>query len=64
MFRPEFQYVEKLLLDQLHKSGWLYKYGKELAPVTSDGRSSLKEVVLTYKLETAINGFLIELGYE
>ncbi len=53
--QPEFLYVEKPALDQLQEDKkWSYKDGRELAPETSDIRSSLKEVVLIPKLEEAI----------
>ena len=54
MTQPEFLYVEQPALDQLQKNGWSYKDGRDLAPDTSDSRSSLKEVVLTHNLEAAI----------
>tara|TARA_Y100001968_G_scaffold27029_1_gene21101 strand:- start:175 stop:570 length:396 start_codon:yes stop_codon:yes gene_type:complete len=54
MSGDEFLYSEQPALDQLQSNGWFYKDGKELAPETSNIRSSLKEVILTSNLEKAI----------
>ena len=54
MSGDEYAYVELPALNQLRKNNWSYKDGRELAPETSDSRSSLKEVVLTHNLEAAI----------
>ncbi len=54
MSQPELLYVEQPALDQLQKNGWSYKDGRELAPDTSNIRSSFKEVVLTPNLEQSI----------
>ena len=54
MSHPELLYVEQPALDQLHKNGWSYKDGRELAPDTLDSRSSSKEVILTPNLEQAL----------
>ena len=54
MSQPELLYVEQPALDQLQSNGWSYKDGRELAPDTSDIRSSLKDVILTPNLEQAI----------
>ena len=54
MSGDEFLYSEKPALDQLQSNGWSYKDGRELAPDTSDIRPSLKEVVLSPKLEQGI----------
>ena len=54
MIGDELLQVEQPALDQLLTNGWSYKDGRELAPETSDFRSSLKEVVLTSNLQKAI----------
>ena len=54
MLGDEFLYSEKAALDQLQSNGWSYQDGKQLAPDTSDIRSSLKEVTLTPNLKQAI----------
>ena len=54
MSGDEFLYSEKPALDQLQSNGWSYQDGRELAPDTSDIRSSLKDVILTPNLEQAI----------
>ena len=54
MSGDEFLYSEHPALDQLQSNGWSYIDGRELAPDTSDIRSSLKEVILTPNFEQAI----------
>ena len=54
MLGDELLHVEQPALDQLLTNGWSYKDGRELAPETSDFRTSLKEVVLTSNLQKAI----------
>ncbi len=54
MSGDEFLFVEKPALDQLQRNGWSYKNGRELAPDTSNIRSSLKEVILTPNFEQSI----------
>ena len=41
MSQPELLYVEQPALDQLQGNSWSYKDGRELAPDTSDIRTSL-----------------------
>ena len=54
MSGDEFLYSEKPALDQLQSNGWSYQDGRELAPETSDIRSSLQKVTLNLNLEQAI----------
>ena len=54
MSNDELLYAEQPALDQLQSNGWSYQDGRELAPDTSDIRSSLKDVVLIANLEQSI----------
>ena len=54
MSGDEFLYSEKPALDELQSNGWSYKDGRELAPETSDIRSSLQKVTLNLNLKQAI----------
>ena len=63
MSGDEFLYSEQAALDQLQSNGWSYQDGRQLAPNSSNIRSSLKEVILTPNLEQAIqriNPWIIE----
>ena len=54
MSANEFDNVEYPAIDQLRSLGWIYVKGEDFSPITSDNRSSFKEVVLAPNLNQAI----------